>query len=300
MARSEQIVEEREALDVLCGWGVVAAFEWLEAGTKEGVRTPDLWLELTTGQEVLAEVTTHTYPASHHLYSADGKEFPSRHLRYRWEVMISDPAASEPTAVISEPFKDLVEVTIIPLLANAESDGGTPEEMKIRAEQLLHDAAASIDSGRLQSPRRSIFILRTPEPVSRGPGQIRTLANTIFTVWVESIEDLVSALQDCIDRKDSHGQGAAWLVVDLNTTSASQQLKHACNRVLDGDGAQYSDINASVDMKGFDEVWAFARSSHGKQYMALRMTKTSAEWKRLDRVRHGVALTAAVDDEALT
>lgn len=300
MAKSGQKVEEREALEVLCGWGVVAAFEWLEAGNEDGVRTPDLRLELTTGQEVLTEVRMHTYSASHHLFSADGKEFPSPRLKCQWEVRINDPAASEPTAKTSELFKDLVEEAIIPLLVDAESAGGTAEAMGSRAKQLLRNAEVSLDSGKPRSLRRRISVWRNPEPVSSEPGRIKTWAGTGYALCLEGVDHLVAAIQDCIDRKDSHGQGAAWLVAALDGSRASQQLEEVCNRVLDGDGERYSDINARVDMKGFDEVWAFARSFNGNHHMALRMTSTSAEWKRLDRVRHSATQTAAVDIEALT
>ncbi|MCY3910242.1 MAG: hypothetical protein OXF99_01935 [bacterium] len=300
MARSGQKVEEREALEVLCGWGVVAAFEWLEAGKKKGVRTPDLRLELTTGQKVLTEVRMHTYSASHHLFSADGKEFPSRYLKCRWEVRINDPAASEPAAETSELFKALVDETIIPLLVDAESAGGTAEAMGTRAKQLLRNAQVVFDSGRPRSLRRRISVWRTPEPVSSGPGLVKTWAGTSYALCLEGVDHLVEAVQDCIDQKDSHGQGAAWLVAALDGSRASQQLEEVCNSVLDGDGARYSDINTRVDMKGFDEVWAFARSFNGNHHMALRMTRTSAEWKRLDRVRRSAARTAAIDIEALT
>lgn len=288
MAKSGQKVEEQEALEVLCGWGVVAVFEWLEAGENDGVRTPDLRLELKTGQEV-AEVRMHTYPASHHLFSADGKEFPSPHLRCRWEVMISDLAASEPTAKTSEPFKDLVEETIIPMLIDAESVGGTSEAMQSRAEQLLGLVEVSLDSGRPRSLRRRIVVWRAPKPVSNGPGSIKTRASTSYALWLEAVDDLVAAVQDCIDQKDSHGQGAAWLVVALYGSRASQQMEEACNRVLGGDGARYADINTRVDMRGFDEVWAFARSFNGDHHMALRMTDTGVEWNRLARVRRSAA-----------
>lgn len=289
MAESGQKIEEQEALEMLCNWGIVAGFEWLDAGKKDRVRTPDLRLELTTGEEVLAEVRMHTYSAARHLFSADGKEFPSPRLKCRWEVRVNDPAASEPDAVTSELFKDLVEDTLVPLLVDAESAGGTPEAMESRAKQLLRLAEDSLNTGRPRALRRRVSVWRTPEPVSSGPGRIKTWAGTSYALILDAVDHLVAAVQDCIDRKDLRGQGAAWLVAALDGSRASQQLEEACNSVLDGDGARYSDINTKVDMKSFDEVWAFARSFHGDHHMALRMTRTSAEWKRLDRVRDSAA-----------
>ena len=289
MARSGQKIEEREALEVLCGWGVVAEHEWLETSKVQGERTPDLRLELPTGQEVLAEVRMHTYSAARHLFSADGKEHPTPRLRCRWEVMISDPTASDPTAATSQSFKDLVDETLVPLLEAVESAGGTPEAMKTLAAQRLRSVGDSLDPNKPEWLRRRIRIWRAPEPVGSGPGLIKTRASTSYGINLEAVDDLVAALQDCIDSKDAHGQGADWLVAALDGSRASQQLEEACDRVLDGGSERYSDINSRVDMRGFDEVWAFARSFNGDHHMTLRMTKTGAEWKRLNRVRSSAA-----------
>ena len=289
MARSGQKIEEREALEVLQGWGVVGQFEWLEAGRKHRKRTPDLRVRLTTGRDVLVEVRMHTYAAARHLFSADGKEHPSSRLKFQWEIMIGDPAASEPSAETSESFGALVEQTLVPLLEEVESAGGTPQDMRARAQVRIEHAVQTLDSERPEWLSRSIRVWGTPKPAESGPGLVKTRASTSYGVFLEGVDDLVSAVQDCVDAKDRHGQGANWLVVALDGSRASQQLEEACDRVLSGNGARYSDIAERVDMRDFEEVWVFARSFSGDHHMSLRMTSAGAEWKRLGRVRSSAA-----------
>ena len=82
-------------------------------------------------------------------------------------------------------------------------------------------------------------------------GDVKVYVTTGFGIALESVDELVPAVQDCIEKKHEHGQGAAWLVVALDGTRASRQLEEAFDRETDSSAEGAQDLSA-LDLRGFE------------------------------------------------
>lgn len=286
---------EGEAMACLLASGVATSVEKLSEQAGQGTRTPDLELVLADERVVRAEVTQHTYGAAKSMFSAfRGPPKPDRKLGYSWVLWFSDPTVSEPDRF--EPDRlDLAKLSDI--LAESENEHpGDPAGMSERANGLLKEMMDQevLDRVRRENPEiavddgsplarhlvgaahgaRRLKVVGTPELVGPGEGSFKLYPSTSYPMFSG---DHLDDVQNHIDHKDHHDQGAEWLIVVLESaTTASEQLIEDCRR------AAYSPIlgqpTVQLDRRGFRETWVVALDRVG--YNVLRITADGSEWER--------------------
>lgn len=307
--------DEQAALDAIRALEDVEHHTWL---TESHVRTPDLRLTLSDGRTITVEVTLATKDAAKRLHAAAKTMRPRRsvELAYEWTVLVRDHATDERDS--SRTLKDFV-TKMIPVLADVETDGGTPAELQHRAQAVLNPdrydpyvsdqhcdtepwpllRAWDADAGHWDrasllehceywypddiadrvidsiEPRR-VGILRPPSPVQNGVGAVYVHAGSAESGFLATgVDYLVAALQKAIDKKAARGQmadmsGEKWLVVALDGNNAAGQLEGAFGPAAQ---APYPDLS-DVELSSFDEVWALAKTFHGKKFVVLRLTRS--------------------------
>ena len=143
MAEREPREDEQAALDAICELEDVVRHEWLP---ESNTRTPDLRVTLAGQREVTVEITLFTNDAARSLRAAERRMRPNRfrELTHLWTVIVSDlsPKDRPPDRTL----KNFV-AAMVPVLAEAESQTGTPQQMEARAN-------AKLDSDRYH-PERS-------------------------------------------------------------------------------------------------------------------------------------------------
>lgn len=286
---------EGEAMACLLASGVATSVEKLPEQTGQGTRTPDLELVLADDQVVRAEVTQHTYGAANSMFSAfRGPPKPDGKLGFSWVLTFSDPTVSEPDRF--EPDRlDLAKLSDI--LAESENEHpGDPAGMGEHANGLLNEMMGQevLDQFRRENPKilvddgspmarrlvgaargaRRLKVVGTPELVGPGEGTFKLYPSTSYSMFSG---DHLDAVQNHIDHKEHHDQGAEWLIVVLDpATTASEQLIEDCRR------AAYSPIlghpTVHLDRRGFRETWVVALDRVG--YNVLRLTADGSEWER--------------------
>ena len=123
-------------------------------------------------------------------------------------------------------------------------------------------------------PRR-VGILRPPAPSALGGGSINVYAGGMEPAFiVTGVEYLVAALEQAIEKKAARGQmanasGEKWLVVALDGNNAAGQLEGAFEPEAQTPHPDLSEIQFAA----FDEVWALAKTFHGKKLVVLRLSK---------------------------
>ena len=278
MARIGEEPEEQEALEVICALEDVRSFEWLEAGTHQNVRTPDLRLELVDGRSVLVEVTMATSVETRQLLPLDGTKIKSDALTRWWRVRVTHRQSKGAEPGNTPKLKPLLP-QLVPVLSDVESQGGTNETIRQHGEDRLHREMQVIDRDVEAIDRR---VVRVTDAIPVGDGEkggIEATPTVGGGVMPEGVDDLVSAVQHRINKKDDHGQGADWLAVAIDRVDAREQLDNAFGEGSDSniDGAQ--DLRA-LDLRGYEEVWVFARSSDVPGHIVLRFSGSGATWKR--------------------
>ena len=271
-------VEEREALAVISALEEVAYFEWLDEKQGQGVRTPDFRVELASGRNVLVEVTMATSEEMRRLLPKHGTEHESNALAYKWRVRVAHRSSTVVGAGRSPTITQLLP-RLEPVLTDVESHGGTTQEMIQRAEDRLHQEMQVIDEHLDTIDRR---VVRVTEALPRGngvAGGIEAAVSLGGGVMPEGVDNLVAAIQHRIDDKHEHDQGADWLAVAIDGPPASVQLREGFARGSDSSVEGAQDLSA-VDLRGFEEVWVFARTSNGTGHIVLRFSGSGTSWKR--------------------
>ena len=278
MPGTERRVEEQEALEVIWALEDVRSFEWLEAGTREKVRTPDFRLELADGRGVLVEVTMATSEETRQLLPLHGTKIKSDALAHRWRVRVAHRQSKSAEPGNTPKLKPLLRL-LVPVLSDVESQGGTTETIRQRAEDRLRQEMQVIDSDMEAMDRR---VVRVTDAIPVGDGEkggIEATPTVGGGVMPEGVGDLVSAVQHRINKKDDHGQGADWLAVAIDRVDAREQLDNAFGEGSDSSVGGAQDLRA-LDLRGYEEVWVFARSSDVPGHIVLRFSGSGATWKR--------------------
>ena len=120
------------------------------------------------------------------------REWPDARLSWMWDVRVYAQTGSVRR---KQTAKKLVK-DLIPVLAEVEAEGGTPEEMASRAHDKLYDPASTCRVRVRRPPRRSS---------QAGDGMVRTSAVTLNPVFGE-YGHMLSTVQKCINAKTSKRQ----------------------------------------------------------------------------------------------
>ena len=120
---------------------------------------------------------------------------------------------------------------------------------------------------------RVVMVLGPPRAVQAGNGGVTVDVTTPQSCFAEAVNDLAPAIQAAIDHKVDRGQmanvtGKKWLVVALDRGNAAIQLGGLCRRTAHPSPSELD----SVVFPGFDDVWVFSRTSHGKRHAVLRLS----------------------------
>ena len=136
MGEQERRADEEGALDAVCAVEDVACYEWLRESQIPNVRTPDLRVTLRDGVQVTVEIIMATLEPANRLFAAARKMRPKRfhRLSLEWTVFVSDHDIQERSP--SRSLKELV-AAMVPVLAEAEALGASPQAMRNRAQTAL-------------------------------------------------------------------------------------------------------------------------------------------------------------------
>ena len=196
------------------------------------------------------------------------REWPDARLSWMWDVRVYAQTGSVSR---KQTAKKLVK-DLIPVLAEVEAEGGTPEEMASKAHEKLYDPA---------SPRR-VRIQRPPSRSSQaGDGMVRTRAVTLNPVFGE-YGHMLSTVQKCINAKTSKRQmenapSLRWLFVVLDDNMAAVQLDDyfwpACLELDASERCPFHVLD-TLTFDYFDEVWVTGRAFHERSDIVLRLFKS--------------------------
>ena len=274
-------VEERLAVRLVREFEDLVSVARLEP--PGNVPTPDRRLTMADRRVADMEVIWHTNQAARWFESqffvekADAiglrrrrvrKEWPDARLSWMWDVRVYVQAWSVSR---KQTAKKLVK-QLIPVLAEVEAEGGTPEDMASKAHRKLYDPA---------SPRR-VRVLRSPRiPRQPGEGMVRTSAVTLNPV-VGEYGHMLSIVQKCINAKTSKRQmedapGLRWLFVVLDDNMAAVQLDDyfgpACLELDASERCPFHVLDA-LTFDYFDEVWMTGRAFQTGDDIVLRLFKS--------------------------
>ena len=124
-------------------------------------------------------------------------------------------------------------------------------------------------------PRR-VGVMGPPVPTKNRYGGIHVGVGTAQKAFIEGeVEDLVSAVQRAIDKKERRGQmanvsGEKWLAVPLDGPNAPAQLEEAFGPTA---RLPRPDLS-SVRLSSFDQVWLIAKTFHGQRFVVVRLSNT--------------------------
>ena len=128
--------DERAVFDFICSVEDVTGYGWVPAGRVPNVRTPDLQLTLRDKRVITVEITMATLDAALRLHAAAKQMRPKRfhNLSWEWKVFISDTDIK-----VRNPRRTLKEFVtkMAAVFAEAEAQGGTPQDMQRRATEAL-------------------------------------------------------------------------------------------------------------------------------------------------------------------
>ena len=116
----------------------------------------------------------------------------------------------------------------------------------------------------------------SPVPTGDRYGGIHVGVGTAQKAFVEGeVEDLISAVQRAINKKERRGQmanvsGEKWLAVPLDGPNAAAQLEEAFGPTA---RLPHPDLS-SVRFPSFDQVWLIAKTFHGKRFVVVRLSNT--------------------------
>ena len=319
MGEHRRRADERAALGVICAVEEVVAFEWLRESQVASVRTPDLRVTLGDGVRVTVEIVMATLAAAKRLHAAARKMWPKRfpELSCEWRVIVSDHHIEKRGP--SRTLKELVSA-MVPVFAQAEAVGGSPQAMMERAKAALDPGPYDLNRWGWQLWRedrpwvgddrpweeifeewvrtrladrcsywyppdivdlwiddllpRRVGVMGPPVPTGDRCGGIHVGVGAAQKAFIEGeVEDLVSAVQRAIDKKERRGQmasvrGEKWLAVVLDGPNAAAQLEDAFGPTA---RLPRPDLS-SVRFSSFDQVWLFP--FRGKRFVVVRLSST--------------------------
>lgn len=282
-------VEEQAAADVTCAVGDVVSWERLKR--RDSVPTPDFRFQLADGRVAHVEVTMHTDGAArsfrHQLSEErDGKGkagngryarvWPFKELAYLWTVRAADPSPF--TNQGQSVFRFVKQIRDV--LAEVELSGGTPSEMRQRANLEFEIQRLYNDDSVETHLRRHARVHKDPEHRGAGDGAVRTHA-VIEEGFVGELGALRQAISDCASHKADKAQfgdapGERWLAVVLDGTLAWWQFMDHFGPEAPADPPDLTDLTHEY----FDEIWIVSRASPPPSYVALRLIKRGMRQER--------------------
>ena len=192
--------------------------------------------------------------------SPDGsaRVWPDERLSFGWTI-----AVSEHIAATNQRLKlGKLMAAVRDVLVSVESDRGSPEQMKEKAEfELLADEGVR----RYLGYGRKVGVLNEPEYLGEGNGWVRTYGFPVQSGWVYH-ERLVPLIQQCIDRKAD----GPWLETapDLRWLAVMPEGEtFLLFKDYFGPGSSSPRPRLEgVSLCGFDEVWVIIRTQIGKDH----------------------------------
>ena len=276
----DSTVEERLAIRLIRRFEEVAHVERLEP--PGSVPTPDWRVTTADGRMADVEVIWATneagrgFESQFYVEKTDEtgrrrrcrREWPDARLSWMWDVRVYAQTGSVSR---KQTAKKLVK-DLIPVLAEVEAEGGTPEEMARKAHNKLYDPA---------SPCR-VRVRRPPSRSSQADdGMVRTSAVPLNPVFGE-YEHMLSTVQKCINAKTSKRQmenapSLRWLFVVLDDNMAAVQLDDyfgpACLELDASERCPFHVLD-KLAFDYFDEVWVTGRAFQSRDHIVLRLFKS--------------------------
>lgn len=285
MPENDSTVEERLAVCLIRKFEDVTDVERLEP--PGSVPTPDWRVTTASGRTADVEVIWATNEAARGFQrqfrrNGSRREWPDSRLSWVWDVRFYVQGSSLSR---KQTAKRLVQ-GLIPVLANVEAEGGTPEEMEAKAHERLYDPASS----------RRVRVRRPPHrPEQANEGMVRATAAVLNPVFGE-YQYMRSTVQKCINTKTARGQmehapDLKWLFVVLDDDMAAVQLDDhfgpACEELDPSERCPYGVLDR-LRFDYFDEVWISGRAFQTGDHIVLRLFKTG------DAPRHKIVPHAEV------
>ena len=118
---------------------------------------------------------------------------------------------------------------------------------------------------------RHVRVMAPPISAGNVHGGIHIHVGTAQKAFIEGdVEDLVSAVQQAINKKESRGQmtdvsGQKWLAVALDGNNPDAQLENAFGPAATHPRPDLS----SIHFTGFDQVWLIAKTFHGQRFRRI-------------------------------
>lgn len=314
MGKRQRRADEQAALDAIRAVEDVVGYEWLQESQVANVRTPDLTVTLRDGVRVTVEIVMATLDAANRLIAAAEKMRPKRFqkLSHEWAVIVSDHEVEERSP--SRKLKELVSAMVPVFAQAEAMGGSPQAMMNQAQTALdpdpydpnrwtgiwqrwiedqpwedfdewidtrLADHCSYwyppdiVDSWSHNLLPRYVHVMKPPTPTGNGHGGIHVHVGVAQKAFGEGeVEDLVSAVQQAIDKKERRGQmanvsGEKWLAVPLDGTNAAAQLERAFGPTA---RLPRPDLS-SVQFSSFDQVWLITKTFHGKRFVVLRLFK---------------------------
>lgn len=231
-------------------------------------RTPDWRATLADGRLADIEVTQHTASGLKSFWSQinkkPGPKWPTPELTHAWTALVSGTAGRKPN--VGRTVR-----RIIPVLAAAEDNKKTPDEMYRVASEGLKQ---------LQQSQNEPAILRVrltalPSPVPDGAGCVYTLGSVAREGAWDDFEALLSAIQECVDRKTEDNQlanapGLKWLFVLIADGNAVWQLNDHFGPF--STPPYPFQVFEAVRSDYFDEVWVATPAEPVATYTVVRLS----------------------------
>lgn len=229
-------------------------------------RTPDWRATLADGRLADIEVTQHTASELKSFWSQihkkPGPKWPTPELTHAWTAIISGTAGRKP-------YVGPTVRRIIPVLAAAEEKKATPDQMyQVASEGLkqLHQNEHAILRARLTA---------LPSPIPDGAGYVYTLGSVATEGAWDDFEALLSAIQECVDRKTEDNQLAdapdlKWLVVLIADGNATWQLNDHFGPF--STPPYPFQVFETVKSDYFDEVWVATPAEPVATYTVVRLS----------------------------
>lgn len=242
-------------------------------------RTPDWRATLADGRLADIEVTQHTASELKSFWSQihkkPGPKWPAPELTHAWTVLIAGTVGK----------KSYVRQTvdhIIPVLAAAEQKKATPDGIYQVASECLTQLCEN------EQVIPSVRPTALPSPVPDGAGCVYTLGSVTQEAVLDDFKVLLTAIQQCVDRKTENNQLAdapdlKWLVVLIADGHAVWQLNDHFGPYTN---PPYPfQMFETVNSDCFDEIWIAAPAQPVATYTVVRLSSPP-----IRRIVHAIRL----------
>lgn len=271
MPEDDSTVEERLAVRLIRRFEDLVDVERLEP--PGSVPTPDWRVTTASGRTADVEVIWATDEAARGFQkqfrrNGSRRKWPDSRLSWVWDVRFYVHGSSLSR---KQTAKRLIQ-RLIPVLANVEAEGGTPEEMAEKAHARLYDPASS----------RRVRVQRPPHrPQQTSEGMVRASAAVLNPVFGE-YQHMLATVQRAIDKKTAKRQmenscSLKWLFVVIDDSTASDQLDDyfgpACEELDPSERCPYR-VLGKLRFDYFDEVWITGKAFQTDDHIVLRLSKT--------------------------